>query len=379
MSSLEKRVLFLSEAIGSGHVKAAEAIAKALTTADPEIKTLRVDAFKYVNRLLNKIFVGTYLEIIRFTPQVYGFLYERAELSNDEKGVISDFNRIINTLIATKLKNLIYDFNPDAIVCTHPFPCGVVSVMKDKGKISAPIYGVITDFTVHPFWMYSNIERYFVASEKVANDFIVKGLKPDRVDITGIPVGEVFSAKASKNELREQYGLDQKAFVILVMGGGFGIGGFDEIMRALSMTYSNIHAVFIAGHNKSLKIKLEKETKELGISRTVVGYTDAIHDYMKMADLLVTKPGGLTCSEALSCELPMLLFEPIPGQEERNAEYLMHTCSAMRVDDVETLARMIDWLANDRSKLESMSRYALTAAKPEAATAIAERIIQRIC
>ena len=374
---MSKKVLFLSEDVGAGHVKAAESIIDQLKLEDPEIRTLRVDTFRYVNRMLNRIITGTYLEIIRFTPRVYGFLYSRA-LTADDPGVANDFKKIINTVVATKLRKLIDDFSPDLIVCTNPFPAGIMSVFKKRHKISAPIYGIITDFTIHPFWIYDNIDLYFVAAEKLRNDLITKGVDSSRIVVSGIPIDTCFDIKYNASLIKNNMCIAADRFVVLVMGGSLGLGGFDAIFDSLNNAEPNIHVLFVAGKNKDMAASIERAKERFSFSITVFGYTDRIAELMAVSDLLITKPGGLTSSEAITMGLPMLIYEPIPGQETRNTDFLLHSEVALCADSEEALGRLISYLCNDKEQLGRMRQAALSKGKPNAARHVTERIFKEI-
>ena len=369
----DKSVLLLSEAIGAGHRKAAEAIIKSLQNQDCQIKTLRVDAFRYVNRLLNKIMVGTYLEVLKFTPQVYGFLYARA-LAADDNSVALDFKNIVNAVISTRLRKLLSDFHPRVIVCTHAFPCGVISAMKSRGRVHAPIIGVITDFTIHPFWVYDNVDLYVVATEKLKTDLILKGIEPRKIASIGIPIDEDFAVPFDKAALRKNLGLPCDKKIVLVMGGGLGLGGFDEIIDVFREVDSGLYPVYVAGHNSNLLERLERAKRIHGAQMTVYGYTNRIAELMKASDLLITKPGGMTSAEALAVGLPMIIYQPIPGQEVKNSELLENIEAAIQVDDRKVLLRILNYLGRDPVKLKLMGLAASSKGKPNASIELARHI-----
>jgi processive 1,2-diacylglycerol beta-glucosyltransferase len=372
----KKRVLFLSEEIGAGHNKAAEALNKALCSLDSQITTVRLDTFKYVNRLLNKIIVETYLEILKFTPQIYGFLYAKAATS--EEGKTAEFKRIISSLVATRLQSFIREFNPNAIVCTHPFPCGIMSIMKEKGKISVPIIGVVTDFTVHPFWVYDNIDMYIVASEKLKYDLIVKGIDDCKILSTGIPIDLSFAETVGNKNILLQFGLNPAVPTFLVMGGGLGIGPFEEIISALGNIKENLQLLVITGNNVQRREKLQNIAKGCRNKVVVLGYVECIAQVMEACTAIITKPGGLTSAEALAKALPMIIFGSIPGQEVKNTEFLLHTEAAFKVGNPKSLVRVVEFLLRNSNQLERMRQACWRYSKPKAAIEGAEAIYRML-
>ena len=313
-----------------------------------------------------------YIGMIKTVPQVYGFLYDRVERATQ----IPAGRRFVNRYTAGNLRRLVERLRPDAVVCTHAFPCGVMSEYKRRFAPTLPVVGIVTDFAVHPFWMYDNVDAYAVATDGMRDVLVARGIAPGRVAVTGIPIDPRFGRPPSDREaLRARLGLPRDRRLALVMGGGVGIGPLDAMMRALDAVRAPLAAAVVVGRNRALEKRVRAAAERTSYPLRVFGFVDNVFDLMHASDVLVSKPGGLTSSEALAARLPMVLVRPLPGQEERNTQYLVGHDAAVRATSEAHLARSVEELVvpgDGRSRvlgrIEALRR-------PNAATAVAERII----
>ncbi len=348
-------------------MRAAKAIEKALCEKHPAAQVTIVDTFRYASPILEKLVLGTYMEILKLSPAVYGYLYRQAERGRPLSGRSKiEFNRLLNIFTAPKLIRFIRDFSPQAIISTHPFSLGVLSMMKVNKDIDYPLLGVITDFTVHSFWVFPEVDCYLVGNESMIEDFVSFGILRDRVKATGIPVDPVFSNHLSKTVAREKLGLDVDVPTVLVVGGGLGMGPLYEAVVEIGESNYKCQLLVVTGRNAELYKKLLSIVPALKNRVLVFGFVEHMNVLMAASDLMVGKAGGLTCAEALATSLPILIVNPIPGQEERNAEFLEARGAAMKVDE-EKLAAMVGHCLEDKSLLEKMSLAAAHLAKPRAA------------
>lgn len=369
------RVLILSmSAVGAGHLRAAKAIERALTAEN--VECLVVDTFKEANPFVNKVIVGTYLRILKVSPLVYRFLYRRAQ--DPRLGEISkaEFNRLLRLTSGGWLRRLIQDFKPDCIVCTHAFACGVLSTMRAKEGLHIPIVGIITDFALHPFWLYDNLDLYLVASEKLSDELADRGFPRHKIQVTGIPIDPSFAEMYDRQDLIYRLGLNPERAVILVMGGGLGLGALREVVLTLGRAPLPAQMVVVAGHNESLYQELTQLAVSFATPTRVLGFVDNIDQLMDAADLIITKPGGLTSAEALAKGLPLIVLDPLPGQEEDNMRFLVESEVALYVDSPEHLLEMVNDLLEQPQKIEEMSALARRLSRPRAAEDIAAAILK---
>jgi len=358
------RVLFLSAAVGAGHARAAEALESAFAGAfATRLKSRIVDSFRYTNPLLSKMVVNTYMEIIKITPSVYRYLYQRAEAGDS----MSEFNKLLNNIMATKLKKLIISFRPDVIICTHAFPCGVMSLLKRKNNLKIPIVGIITDFTVHGFWIHSQVDLYIVAAEEMKYHLMKKGINEKNIAVTGIPISPRFAEKQDKLRLYQELSLQSNKPTVMVMGGGLGFGPVEAIVKEISTLNLPVQTVVVVGKNKNLRCKLEEYAKQASTPIRVLGYVNNIHEIMEICDLIITKPGGLTSAEALAKGLPILIINPIPGQEEKNSEFLLDHQVALKVDNISELKDSLERLIKKPQLLQKMKDNTKHLSKPNSA------------
>ena len=342
------KVLILSVSAGKGHSKAAEAIKSYFDKNYSDVYVEIIDTLKYINPILDKLIVGSYLKSLSRTPSIYAKLYEYAE-SDDS---ISNFSNLVNEVLSIKMNTLLEDFEPDVILCTHPFPLEMISILKKKGKTSVPTASILTDYAPHPFWFYDRIEAYVIPHEDFIPDLIEFGISKDIIYPYGIPVCENFTKPLNKKEVRRDLGLDENTATLLLMGGGLGIGNMKYIFENLAFSSLNIQMIACSGSNERLKNQLMNISDRCSKKTLIFDYTDKVSELMSAADMLISKPGGLTITEALIKGLPIIITSAIPGQEERNADYLLNNGIAARVRKNQNVVPIITQLIQSPSRLK---------------------------
>jgi len=293
------RVLFLSASVGVGHTAAAAAVASALAEIDSGIETQTVDSYKYAASVFSKVVANGYIGMVKNVPQLYRFIYDRAERSSD----IPAFRRWVSQYTAANLRALVSEQKPDLVVCTHAFPCGVMAEYKRQFDPALPVVGIVTDFAVHPFWIYNNIDAYAVATSEMRQTLVARGVKRDRIVVSGIPVDPRFGRpRLPVAELRAELGLPPDRRIVLMMGGGLGIGPLDRMIRSLAQVDVPLAGAIIVGRNGRLEKRVLALAEQTEYPLRVFGFVDNVYDYMHASDVLLTKPGGLTSSEALAAD-----------------------------------------------------------------------------
>jgi processive 1,2-diacylglycerol beta-glucosyltransferase len=369
------RVLFLSASVGVGHTAAAAAVASALAEIDPGIETQTVDSYKYAASVFSKVVANGYIGMVKNVPQLYRFIYDRAERSSD----IPAFRRWVSQYTAANLRALVSEQKPDLVVCTHAFPCGVMAEYKRQFDPALPVVGIVTDFAVHPFWIYNNIDAYAVATSEMRQALVARGVKRDRIVVSGIPVDPRFGRpRLPVAELRAELGLPPDRRIVLMMGGGLGIGPLDRMIRSLAQVDVPLAGAIIVGRNGRLEKRVLAVAEQTEYPLRVFGFVDNVYDYMHASDVLLTKPGGLTSSEALAAELPMVLVKPLPGQEERNTRYLVSRRAAVRAKGERQMAQLVREILTSSERRAQLCSRIHELRHPDAARAVAERIIALI-
>ncbi len=348
-------ILILTVSAGAGHLKAAEAIRNKIKKRYPDSRTLVVDTYKYVNPIVDKLIVGSYIKTIKKTPKIYGKLYAMSE-QRDSK---YNFGKIVNRFLAVKLGSLIADFKPSIIVCTNFIPLQILSILNEKKALNIPTISVITDFTTHSYWLHEYVTAYVVAHDLLKYELIKKGIPGDIIYPYGIPFSSSFLLKKDKLKLLKEFKLEEK-LTVLIMGGSLGFGELKKTFLSLLNYKKDIQLIVITGTNKELKLQLENCSLNTNKKVKIIGYTNRVADFMDISDLIITKPGGMTVTEALIKELPIVIISPIPGQEERNAHFLTNIGAAARIlkdDDIGNILHQIIDNPLRVSHIKEMERF----------------------
>jgi processive 1,2-diacylglycerol beta-glucosyltransferase len=365
------RVLLMSASFGDGHNQAANAVGEALRRRGVTVKV--VDYTEWLNPALRSFAKFSLLQGVQRAPALYEVFYKSMSRLDPE----SALQRRINRLGMAKFKRCLRAFAPHMVISTFPTPNGVMAQLREQGFTSVPTAGVLTDYTAHGQWVQEYTDLYFVATDKVKRELAGLGVSTERIHVTGMPVRSRFEDERARQllsrrmELRREEQLSAELPLVLLMGGGAGLlADVSEWMAV--MQQSDLQFVVICGHNE----KLYKRLQPLHGPRVrVLGYTHEVERWMAMADVVVTKPGGITVTEAVAMELPMLLYHPIPGQEVCNGQYAVDIGAARWVEDVAEAADWLDRLRNHPEQLEMMRLSARSAHRRGAARRIADIVI----
>jgi processive 1,2-diacylglycerol beta-glucosyltransferase len=369
------RVLFLSASVGVGHLSAANAVAAALHRIEPGARTPVVDSYKYAALVVSRVVSDGYLQMVKTIPQMYRYIYDRAERARD----VGPLRTWAHQFTASNLRPLILREQPDAVVCTHAFPCGAMAEYKRSFLDAPPVVGIVTDFAVHGFWIHDNVDGYVVATEAIRDALTARGVAAESISVSGIPVGREFArSDENRDALRERLDLPRDRLVVLLMGGGLGIAPLERMMRALQSIRVPVAAVVVTGRNKRTQRRVMMAAEGVSYPVRALTFVDNVYDYMHAADALVTKPGGLSTAEALVAQIPMVLCKPLPGQEERNARILVEAGAAIRTRRLEELPRALETVLMDAGKRERMIEAAQRFRRPNAAGAAAAMIARLV-
>ena len=373
------RVLLLSASSGAGHVRASQALEKAFA-ARGDCAVEHIDAIQHVSKLFQRAYDKAYISMVRRAPELMGVLYERT----DQPWQHSRRRLALDRLNTAPMIRLLKRVQPDLCVATHFLPAEIIAWLIAKRKLHAQNAIVVTDYDVHAMWLCRTVDRYYVAIDEAAEYLARIGVPREKLRVTGIPIDPLFAKPVDRAETRRTLDLDPTATMILVSAGGYGIGPVEQLVNDLLALQRPWQIVAIAGKAEKVRKRLEEISRSAGklpsgATRLVpVGFTTEMDKYMAAADLLVGKAGGLTTSEALARALPMALIEPIPGQEERNADHLLEAGAAIRCNNLPAAAWKIGALLDDPARLARMGEAARSMAKPNAAAIIAEDALRLV-
>jgi processive 1,2-diacylglycerol beta-glucosyltransferase len=334
-----------------------------------------VDAYEYAALVVSRIVSDGYLRMVKTIPQMYRYIYDRAERATE----VGRFRTWAHHFTAGNLQPLISRERPDAVVCTHAFPCGAMAEYKSLFSDAPPVVAIVTDFAVHGFWIHEKIDRYVVATESMRGALMSRRVPAEAICVSGIPVRPEFAPSAEAREtLRERLDLPRDRYVVLLMGGGLGMAPVERLVNALKSVRAPLAAVVVAGRNARIGRRLAETAETVDYPVRALRFVDNVYDYMHAADVLVTKPGGLTTAEALVAQIPMVLCKPLPGQEERNARVLVDAGAAVRTREVDELAPIVEALLGDSARRERMIAAARRLGCPNAAGEAAAMIARLV-
>jgi len=364
--------MYISE--NSGHHHASLAIESAFNKAPAEVEILSVNSFNYTNPILEKIINKAYMSIIKRKPEVWGYLYDNPRIIKKTQGL----RAAIHKYNSQKMGNLLDGFRPHAVVCTQAFPCGIVADCKKRDGRNLMLTAVLTDYAPHFYWMYDSVDLYCVPSEKTGEKLVSNGISANKVRVTGIPIDPKFSNDIDGNAVRNSMGLSQSVPVVLLMGGSQGIGPVTEIVKILNALKTELQIVVVAGGNKKLYNMLKKKENRLTKKMIVFPYTQNIDELMEISSVIITKPGGITVSEALAKGLPVIIVKPIPGQEQMNTEHLIQDKVAIKADKLHDVGVFVTELFSKPVSLKNMQDRARALSKPKSAQDVVGAVLKGI-
>lgn len=319
-----EKILILYGSYGGGHKSAANAIKQYIEQNYENINVEMIDCIEYISKFINKITTGAYNQMAKKAPWVWKRVY-----FNSEKGILSKISNETNALMSKKLYHLIQKKSPDIIISTHPFATQMCGRLKRKGKINCKIATIMTDYEIHNQWLQESeyIDKYFVAHEGMKESMINLGINAEKIFPTGIPMSEKFLENFNRSEILKEFNLEENKKTVLFFGGGeMGLGKERtyEILETLIKEFTDIQVIAISGRNEVMKEAFNRIVTNSNSSNRVkiLEYTKKVPELMSISNLVITKPGGLTTTESLASELPIIIINPIPGQEEQNAEFL---------------------------------------------------------
>lgn len=366
------RVLIFSATFGAGHVRAAEAIIEVIRAKQPAAEIIHLDFGEFLSKTINKVIKNTYIELIKHTPKLWGKLYYRTAKIPSH----SVFQRFINGLGRREFLQYIHSLQPDLIICTYPTVAGVLARLRQKKVLDVPLVTVVTDYAVHGHWIHPGVDLYIAGCPDVYEGLVAKGIDPRRIQVTGIPVSPKFEIEFNREEILENLGLSPNRPTFLIMGGAYGVlGGAKWVCRFLADSEVPVQSIVVCGQDEKLFKSLDQVVEEARNPVVRFGYVTNVEELMTAADIIITKAGGLTVSEALTKRLPIVVFKPIPGQEAENAVYLERIGAGRTANTDEELEKVLANLLHHPKELEQMRQAAAKALPGQAAERAVEHML----
>lgn len=391
---MSKKVLIMSASTGGGHNRAARAIKEELesrTIDNMSIECEIVDSLKLVNNTMDKVISRGYEKSALYTPKAYGSVYRFSETTIASKNEFK--TNPLTSLMARKFKHLLNESTPDLIIGTHPFPMIALSTLKKNNNIHSlsrsesfykstkvdipPMISVLTDYTTHSTWIQNEIDYYIVGHEYVKELLVYEGVDSEKVKAFGIPVEKSFLSHRDRETVLTELGLSPEKLTVLLMGGSFGAGNIKETLEDLIAIDRDFQILVITGKNEHLKDKLSKMLDSTIHNKNIclLGYTNKMNDILASIDVLISKPGGLTTTEALLNDVPMIVPYFIPGQEEENLDFLTNCGAALRTTKKYSLPVLLKVLIDDPSRLDNLRKNIKSIRKFDSAVNISNLVV----
>ncbi|MDD5496208.1 MAG: glycosyltransferase [Candidatus Omnitrophica bacterium] len=365
-----KKVLLLYISESSGHHRASIAIENALRILDPDIQTLNINCFNYTNPILEKVINKTYMSVIKRKPEIWDYLYDNPRVLRR----VRNLRTMIHRFNSGKMKSLIDDFKPDCVVCTQAFPCGMVADYKKSFGVDIPLVGVLTDYAPHSYWIYDNVDRYVVPSEETGNTLVNNGIDPGKIAPFGIPIDPKFARPVDREKVFNELSLNKEMTTVLIMGGTQGLGPVKELVRLIDRSQLELQTIIATGSNRRLYDLLVRRTKSFRKPTLIFPFAANVNELMGISAIIMTKPGGITTAEALATGIPMLIVNPLPGQESMNTKFLLREEVALKCENPHDAVIVLEELLCHPNKLRRMGLKAKGLSKPESAVNIAKLI-----
>jgi len=378
------RVLIATVTAGGGHLAAAAALEEAWRAERPGDTVEKIDLVKFFSTLHRKIHADGYVKLVEHAPELWGMVFKKTDDPRLARR-LNKLKRLFPSNSRSRFARFCRQFRPDAVVCTHYLPLELLGDLKTRAakKDSASceclpsplVVSVVTDFEAHALWMEGCVDLYCVAAEETKARLVARGAPAENVVATGIPISSRFSTVPDRKEVRQTLGLRDDQPVLLVLSGGFGMGPVAEILRELDKVDRPFQTVVVTGRNEELRRELAGSDHKHPTH--VLGFVTNMQDLMSVADLIISKPGGLTTSESLALGKPLFILNPIPGQEAANSDFLLERGAAAKVNRVEDLPYRVGQLLGTR-KLAEMAKAAKALGRAEAAREICHEVARRV-
>ena len=377
---MAKNILIFYGSYGGGHLSAAKSIKAFIENNYSDCKVNMIDCIEYINKYVNKVSTSAYKELAKKAPWAWKLVYK-----DSKNGALAKISTASNKTMAYKLFGLISELNPDIIISTHPFSSQMCGYLKKKKKIDIPVATILTDYQIHEQWLEfsEHLEYFFVSNEQMKQDMIQKGIDSSKVFVTGIPVSEKFLQKYNRKKICKDLNLNPENEVVLFFAGGeFGLGRKTTIimLKALIRLFSKLQVVAISGKNKKMNNKFKELVKatESDDRIKIIEFTSKIPEIMSISKFVITKPGGLTVTESLVSNLPILIINPIPGQEEENAQFLEKNGVGIWIKENSNIARHLKNLYRHPETLRDMKKKEEELAKPNSTSDICKILLDKI-
>ncbi len=373
---MAKRVLVLSASVGAGHLRAAQAVDLALRELDPSAVVKTMDVLDLTNAAFRRVYGKAYLDLVNKAPHVLGYFYDLLDGPPSSRRKSDRLRLAVEKLNLRPLLRFLRDEPSDIIVNTHFLPAEMIASLRRRGELNTPQFTATTDFETHRLWVNQPCDRYFTATEEGAVYLQHWGVPATATTVSGIPIHPVFSRSKDRAACIERQRLSGDRPVLIQLAGGFGVGPIEAIYRAVLAIEVPLEIVVVAGRNEEARRQVEQVEVPSRHRAKTLGFTDQMDELMAVADIVLSKPGGLTTSEVLARGAVMAIVNPTPGQESRNSDFLLENGAAIKVGNIATLPHRLTRLLREPERLAQLKANSRRLGKPQAAFEVARSALE---
>ncbi|MBN2580073.1 MAG: glycosyltransferase [Pirellulales bacterium] len=373
---MSRNILILSASVGAGHLRAAQAVELALRQLAPDAGVENYDVLDFTNAAFRRFYGRAYLDLVNRAPHVLGYFYDRLDRPPSPRRKSDRLRMLVEKLNLGKFLRRLREGRWDLIVNTHFLPAEMIALLRRRGEFATPHLTVTTDFETHRLWVNQPCEHYFTATEEGARNLHHWGVPESDTTVTGIPVDPAFSQPKDRQACTTRLGLAGDRPIVLQLAGGFGVGPVERILQGLLAIDQPLEIVVVAGRNEALKEQLQRIESPARHRLHVLGFTTQMDELLAAADVVLSKPGGLTTSETLARGTVMAIVNPIPGQESRNSDFLLENGAAVKINNLSTMTYKLGKLLADPARLTTLKENARRLGRPRAAFDVARAALE---
>lgn len=369
-----KKILILSASTSENYIRIPQSLKLCAENRFPDIEVICIDTIKYVSNFFKKIYADNYIEIVKKHPALWGYIYDKVD--NAKKiPKIPESRFIFQDFFSSKLKEKIIEIKPDFIISTHFLPSEQLNKLKDE-KYAEKYCSVVTDYDVHWLWVQARIDLFCVATSEAAERLMQRGIPKERIKVTGIPISPRCLEKNNHNEILNEYSLSETKFKIFILDSGYGIGPAEYIAEEILLNNKKDIQIIVYESDKADKEKFNDLLEKYPDDIRICPNSHRIEKLLSVSNLVIASPNGYACAECMAMGKPIISINPIPGNEERNSDYLIENGAGLKVYDLTGLLYRINKLKEDSSLLERMRNQALSISKPDSAYEILNSLIK---
>jgi processive 1,2-diacylglycerol beta-glucosyltransferase len=373
----KKKVMIVYSTAGMGHKKAALALKSCFEISAPGCQIEIVDIMEYATPLYKFLYLDFYVFLMQRASWFWGFMYY-ASNSRVVDVLTRKLRGTLDWMGVPGFGDMLSRKAPDAIVATHFIIPSIAWILKDRKGLISKLFAVITDYGPHTYWLSDSIDLFFAGCPSVESELIKRGVPEEKIRVSGIPTTEEFHKAHGIEALKKRYGLDGNKKTVFIMSGGFGVGPVGKMLIEMQKCRTKIEIIAVCGHNKDLYRDLEKLSRQLNYTVKLFGFTDKVAELMAVSDLMITKAGGISVTEAMDSRLPMILYGSIPGQETWNERFLTSNGAARIAGKIEDIPGLADGILGSEEVYSSFKQGLDAIRRPDAAEDITKEVLTAI-